>query len=166
MGLSSYAAGLPCAGRQRGSTLAAPLAFAFGCGLLTRSHWLCCRALRLGRQHAHGRRSILRGDLIVISGCSRASPLCRAMFIRSSMALRMLFLTPALARLRISHYLIRRAIMLQARFRLSRFGVILWTLRLSPSSSLLPITRRRGSRRSHQISIFSIARRRSIYGRW
>jgi hypothetical protein len=73
----SYAAGLFCAGRKRGSTFAAPLAFALGCGRLIRSPWLCCRALRLGWQQSLGRRHFLLGGLVRASGYTRAGTLRR-----------------------------------------------------------------------------------------
>ncbi|MGN7354052.1 hypothetical protein ACTHPJ_22170 [Paenibacillus amylolyticus] len=120
MGLSSYAAGLPCAGRERGSTLAAALALAFGCGRLIRSHGLCCRALRLSRQQSLVSRRILLGGLHC-SGCARASRLlCTALFIRSSMPLRMPFFpTPVLAWLCPISYLTCQTILFQT--RLSQF---------------------------------------------
>lgn len=90
-GLSSSAAGLPCAGRERGRMLAAPLAFAPGCGRLVHSRsrwrWRCCRALRRSRQQRLGRRCLPGGRNC--SGSSLARPLCTALAIRSGYAWRM-----------------------------------------------------------------------------
>ncbi|MNP55791.1 hypothetical protein D3C76_1504610 [compost metagenome] len=83
---------------------------------MIRSHRLCCRALRLSRQQSLvGRRSLLGG--LPCSGCSRTSPLCSALIIRSSMnLLRMPFYpTPALTWLWLISYLTRQTILLQTR---------------------------------------------------
>jgi len=61
-----------------------------------------------------GRRSLLGG--LHCSGCSRASPLCTAFFIRNSMPVRMPFFpTPALAWLWLISYFTCQTIMLQTR---------------------------------------------------
>lgn len=61
-----------------------------------------------------GRRSLLGG--LHCSGCSRASPLCTALLIRSSMPLRMPFFpTPVLAWLWLISYLTCQSILLQTR---------------------------------------------------